>query len=239
MKTVKDMSMITGVSVRTLHYYDEIGLLSPAVVGENGYRFYDDDNLIRLQDILLFKELAFPLKTIKEIMDSPSYNRNQALSDQIKWLELKKQHLEKIIAQAKAMQGGLQMTDFTAYNQTELKAFQREAKERWGQTMAYQECEQKHAATDFSTIETEMAKLMADFGHLKDRSVSDDEVQAQVKVLQDYITSNHYTCTTEILANLGDMYVSDDRFTQMIDGAGGSGTAIFVARAIAIYCSSK
>lgn len=228
--------MITGVSVRTLHYYDEIGLLSPAVVWENGYRFYDDDNLIRLQDILLFKELAFPLKTIKEIMDSPRYNRNQALADQIKWLELKKQHLEKTIAQAKAMQGGLQMTDFTAYDQTELKVFQKEAKERWGQTKAYQAFEQKHAATAVSSIETEMAQLMTDFGKLKGLSAADEEVQAQVKLLQDYITTNHYTCTTEILASLGDMYVSDYRFTQMIDGVGGISTAAFIAKAIAIYC---
>src|SRR3712207_494753 len=77
MKTVKEVSQLTGLSVRTLHYYDEIGLLPPTMVGENGYRFYDAAALRRLQDILLFRELAFPLKTIKQLLDSPSYDRSE------------------------------------------------------------------------------------------------------------------------------------------------------------------
>lgn len=84
MKTVKEVSQLTGLSVRTLHYYDEIGLLPPTMVGENGYRFYDAAALRRLQDILLFRELAFPLKTIKQLLDSPSYDQQAALAAQIK-----------------------------------------------------------------------------------------------------------------------------------------------------------
>ncbi|EHI69942.1 MerR family transcriptional regulator [Streptococcus ictaluri] len=239
MKTVKDMSIITGISVRTLHYYDEIGLLSPALLGENGYRFYDDDSLVRLQEILLFRELEFPLKTIKEIMDSPSYDRNQALSDQIKWLELKKVHLEKVISQAKAMQGGLDMTDFTAYNQTELEAFQKEAKERWGETSGYREFESKYSASHFSKVQEDMGNIMAVFGKWKDLDVSDEKVQRQVKVLQDYITRNCYTCTDEILAGLGQLYVADERFTSYIDSVGGNGTAHFINEAIKVACNIK
>ncbi|WP_394404641.1 MerR family transcriptional regulator [Streptococcus sp. 20-1249] len=236
MKTVKEMSTITGISVRTLHYYDQIGLLSPAFVGENGYRYYDDDSFARLQEILLFRELEFPLKKIKEIMDSPNYDRNQALTDQIKWLELKKQHLECVINQAKAMKGGLDMTDFTAYDQAELDAFQEEAKERWGQTSAYQEFERKHSDSDFSQVPQEMNQIMAGFGKLKDLPVSDEAVQAQVKVLQDYITANFYTCTNDILAGLGLMYVADERFLKNIDATGGQETAQFISEAIEVYC---
>ena len=90
MKTVKEMSQISVISVRTLHYYDQIGLLPPSFIGENGYRFYDMDAFERLQEILLFRELEFPLKRIKEILSDPSYDKEEALCEQIKWLELKK-----------------------------------------------------------------------------------------------------------------------------------------------------
>ena len=152
MKTVKEISHISGISVRTLHYYDEIDLLSPSFVGENGYRYYDDESLIKLQEILLFKELEFPLKKIKEIMDSPNYDRNQALLDQIRWLELKKQRLEEVIEHAKSIQRGKNMSDFTAYNQEELEAFQEEARTRWGDTDSYKEFENSHSKNDFSMI---------------------------------------------------------------------------------------
>lgn len=109
MKTVKEISHISGISVRTLHYYDEIDLLPPSFVGENGYRYYDDESLIKLQEILLFKELEFPLKKIKEIMDSPNYDRNQALLDQIRWLELKKQRLEEVILNMLSLSRGVKI----------------------------------------------------------------------------------------------------------------------------------
>lgn len=133
MRTIKEMSILSGLSVRTLHYYDEIGLLSPSFVGENGYRFYDDEVLPRLQEILLYRELEFPLKQIKELVEMASYDRENALVDQIQLLELKKLRLEKIISHAKSLtKGGEVMSNFTAYDESELQAFQAEAKERWG-----------------------------------------------------------------------------------------------------------
>lgn len=206
MKTVKEISHISGISVRTLHYYDEIDLLSPSFVGENGYRYYDDESLIKLQEILLFKELEFPLKKIKEIMDSPNYDRNQALLDQIRWLELKKQRLEEVIEHAKSIQRGKNMSDFTAYNQEELEAFQEEARTRWGDTDSYKEFENSHSKNDFSMIS------------------------------QDYITAQFYNCTNDLLASLGIMYIQDERFQKSIDNWGGQGTALFVSKAIDSYC---
>ena len=88
MMTVNEVSKLTGVSIRTLHYYDEMGLLHPAVTTDSGYRMYDDTNLERLQDILLFRELEFPLKEIKRIIDSPDFDRKQALEQQIEMLTL-------------------------------------------------------------------------------------------------------------------------------------------------------
>jgi len=90
MMTVKRVSDLTGVSVRTLQYYDKIGLLSPTELTDAGYRLYDDTALERLQQILLFCELEFPLKEIKAILGSPNFDRKRALSQQIELLELKK-----------------------------------------------------------------------------------------------------------------------------------------------------
>ncbi|SFF71775.1 MerR family transcriptional regulator [Streptococcus equinus] len=235
MKTVKEMSQISGISVRTLHYYDQIGLLSPSFIGENGYRFYDMDAFERLQEILLFRELEFPLKKIKEILSDPSYDKEEALCEQIKWLELKKEHLEKVICQAKSLQenGGNMMT-FTAYDKSELEAFQREAKERWGTTEAYQAFE-KNPQTDFSVITEEMAAIMKAFAKLKEHSLSDSKVQKQVETLQSYISEHFYPCDMEILSGLGQMYIADNRFTAFIDKAAGQGTASFVSSAIAEY----
>ena len=80
MRTVKEVSKLTGVSVRTLHHYDAIGLLKPTAVTQAGYRLYDDEALGRLQSILLFRELQFPLKEIQAILDSPGFDRSQALA---------------------------------------------------------------------------------------------------------------------------------------------------------------
>ena len=97
MMTVNQVSKLTGVSIRTLQYYDTIGLLKPIKYTESGYRLYDDTALERLQQILLFKELEFSLKEIKEIIDAPNFDRAKALEQQIELLTLKKEHLENLI----------------------------------------------------------------------------------------------------------------------------------------------
>ena len=97
MKTVHEVSQISGVSVRTLHHYDAIGLLRPTAVTEAGYRLYDDTALARLQSILLFRELEFPLKEIKRIMDDPQFDQATALEQQIRLLELQQERLSRLI----------------------------------------------------------------------------------------------------------------------------------------------
>ena len=104
MRTVKEVSKITGVSVRTLHHYDAIGLLKPTKVTEAGYRMYDDTALSRLQNILLFRELQFPLKEIKEILDSPDFDPSEAIAQQIRLLELQYKHLGELLAFAREIQ---------------------------------------------------------------------------------------------------------------------------------------
>ena len=137
MKTVTEVSRITGVSVRTLHHYDAIGLLRPTAVTEAGYRLYDEQALGRLQTILLFRQLQFPLKEIKKILDSPNFDPREALSQQIELLELQKEHLEGLIAHARQIQKtGVINMDFSAYDQRKIDEYSARAKEKWGGTDA-------------------------------------------------------------------------------------------------------
>ncbi|MGO0039467.1 MerR family transcriptional regulator [Streptococcus suis] len=237
MKTVKEMSQLSGISVRTLHYYDEINLLTPSFIAENGYRYYDNEAFEKLQEILLFRELEFPLKEIKKIVGNAAYDREAALKDQIQLLELKKRHLEKVIQHAKSLQQkGENYMNFEVFDKSDLLAFQEEAKERWGNTVAFQEFSAKTNQEGFAQISSEMSGIMMELGKMKNLSADDSKVQKQVEVLKAYISENFYNCTNEILASLGQMYIADNRFTQFIDQVGGEGTATFVSQAIAIYC---
>lgn len=124
MMTVKQVSDLTGISVRTLQYYDKIGLMRPTKLTDAGYRLYDDTALERLQQILLFRELEFPLKEIKVILDSPNFDSKKALSQQIKLLELKKQHLENLIHFARGIKMiGVRAVDFSAFDRAKMDEY--------------------------------------------------------------------------------------------------------------------
>lgn len=231
MKTVKEISRLTGVSVRTLHYYDEINLLKPTQITDAGYRLYDDMALERLHSILLFRELQFPLKEIKAILDSPDFDAKAALNEQIKLLELQKKRLDKIISSAREiLTKGVNNMSFLSFDKTELEEFTAEAKEKWGHTDAYKEYEQKH--TNSADKTDEFMRIFAEIGKVKHLSPDCEEAQKLIKKLQNFITKNYYTCTDEILKGLGEMYVGDQRFKNNIDKAGGIGTAEFTAKAI-------
>ncbi|BCP58976.1 MerR family transcriptional regulator [Streptococcus parasuis] len=235
--TVKQVSQLTGLTVRTLHHYDQIGLLKPALVAENGYRYYNRVNLARLQEILLFRELDFPLKDIQQLLDVTEVNRQQVLRDHITLLELKRERLDRIINHARLLtEKGGEVMDFHAFDSSQLEAYKAEAKERWGNTSAFAEFEEKYDASKDRVFAQEMQAIFEAFGKMQNIEVSHPDVQAQVANLRAYITEHFYTCTKEILQNLGFMYVEDERFSANIDRAGGPGTVAFVSQAIAIYC---
>lgn len=231
MKTVKEISRLTGISVRTLHYYDEINLLKPTQITDAGYRLYDDTALERLHSILLFKELQFPLKEIKAILDNPNFDQQAALKEQISFLELQKKRLDKIISSARNMlMKGAENMSFSAFDKTELEQYAKEAKQKWGHTDAYKEYEQKHS--DSSDKTEPLMQIFTEIGKIKHLPPDSKEAQNLMKELQNFITENYYLCTNEILKGLGQMYISDERFKNNIDKAGGSGTAEFTAKAI-------
>lgn len=243
MRTVKEISKITGVSVRTLHHYDAIGLLKPTKVTEAGYRMYDDTALSRLQNILLFRELQFPLKEIKAILDSPNFDPSEAIAQQIELLELQYKHIGELIAFAREIQNkGVTTMNFDVFDKSEIKRYEAEVKAKWGNTKAYQEYQQKDITRnegDYSKIANELMTMFSELGELKHLTPNADEVQKKISALQKFITDNYYVCTNEIFSGLSEMYVCDERFKSNIDKAGGDGTAGFVKQAIAVHCSKK
>ena len=241
MRTVKEVSKLTGVSVRTLHHYDAIGLLKPTKVTEAGYRMYDDTALSRLQNILLFRELQFPLKEIKVILDSPDFDPSEAIAQQIEMLELQYKHIGELIILAREIQSkGVATMNFDVFDKSEIEHYKAEVKAKWGKTQAYQEYTQK-SATQSEDEQKEIANQLlgkfSELGKLRHLPPATKEVQGKISVLQKFITDNYYVCTSEILNGLGQMYVGDERFKKNIDRAGGDGTAEFVSQAISVYCS--
>ncbi len=242
MITVHEVSRLTGISIRTLQYYDKIGLLPPASYSESGYRLYDDTAMERLQQILLFRELEFPLKDIKHILDTPDFDRQKALEQQIILLELRKEHLENLILLARGIKlyGGHYMK-FSAFDTKKLDEYASQVKKSWGSTAAYREFEEKSSGRSPET-ESKLAEghmeIFAEMGKIRQQAPDCEAAQDLVKKLQTYISDHYYTCTNAILLSLGEMYAGGGEFTENIEVYGGIGTGEFAREAIRAYCKS-
>ena len=240
MKTVKEVSHLSGVSVRTLHHYDAIGLLTPSIRTEAGYRLYDEQALERLQMILLYRELRFPLAQIREILDSPDFNRDLALQQQIQLLQLQKERLEQLLDLACSIQKtGESKMDFSAFDTSKLDDYAAQAKAAWGNTGAYREYEEKAKGRSKETeamVGAQLMEIFREFGAIRHQPPECGEAQALVRKLQDYLTKHYYTCTPEILLGLAQMYGGGGEMTENIDRTGGDGTGAFTQQAIEIYC---
>ncbi len=244
---VREFAQLCGVSVRTLHYYDSIGLLRPADVDiENGYRIYDDASLVRMQEILFYRELDFPLRDIAGLISSSDYDRQAALSAQRHLLVLKKERIERLISaiddSAKGERIDMKVFDSIQYD-SQREEYAKEARERWGHTDAYRESERRSAAysaDEQSRITDDMNNLMAEFAGCMQSGESADGEKAQELVhrWQSFISEHYYRCTDEILAGLAQMYTADERFRGNIDSHG-EGTAQFMADAIGAYCGRQ
>ena len=236
---IREFGEFAGVSVRTLHYYDEIGLLKPACVDKcTGYRYYDETSLLRMQEILFYRELDFPLKSICEMLSSPGYNKEKALAEQKTLLILKKERLERLISAVDSAMKGENIMN--AFDNSKFEQYKAEAKAKWGKTDAWKEHSEKtknYSGEKWKTAESGLNAIFAEFTKCMNSSNPADSEPAQALVgkLQNHITENFYTCTKQILSGLGQMYVMDERFAENIN-ANGEGTADYVSRAIRIYC---
>lgn len=245
MKTVKEVSKLTGISVRTLHYYDEIGLLKPTETTSAGYRIYNGEALGRLQQILFFRELGFALKDIRSILDNPSFDPRKALENHRRLLVMERDRLDGLICLADQTLKGEMSMSFKEFDRSEIeeiqKEYAKEAEERWGNTDAYRESERKtssYGTDDWKRIHQESNRLYQEFAANRDKPADDPNVQKLVKEWQEFISRNFYNCTNEILAGLGAMYTGDPRFAKNINQHG-EGLADFMSKAIEVYCKKN
>lgn len=243
MMTVHEVSKLAGVSIRTLQYYDKIGLLHPTGYTDAGYRLYDDTDLERLQHILLFRELEFPLKDIKAIINSPDFDRGKALEQQIRLLKLKKEHIENLMNFALGIKMlGVRHMDFKVFDRSKLDEYSKQAKELYGNTPEYKKLQEKtknRTKEEDNLLADRFMLLFREAGEIRNTDPASPEAQSIVRRIQDFITENLYTCSDEILSGLGKMYSGGGDFTKNIDEYGGEGTAEFVDKAIQIYCEKN
>lgn len=242
--SISQTAKLAGISVRTLHYYHEIGVLAPSQISSTGYRYYDEEALLNLQQILFYRELGFPLKEIMEIMKFSDYNKNDALIKQKELLILKKQRIDKLIKLINTNLKGDNAMSFKEFDMSNIdeakKKYADEVKEKWGNTNSYLQNKyktEKYTKKEWSNVMEESDAILKEFALYVGKDSKSNMVQSLVKVWQDYITHYHYDCTKEILAGLAEMYVGDERFTKSIDKFG-KGTAKLMSDAIKVYCNS-
>ena len=247
--TVQVVASMAGISIRTLHHYDKIGLLKPANKSAAGYRLYSEQNLEKLQQILFFRELGFGLQEIKSIIEQPGYDRTHALRSHRQLLVEKRKRIGQLIktidSTIDALEGGSQMETkdrFDGFDESKIEEHKQEARERWGHTKAYRESEEKtahYSKADWKKIFAESGDIYGRVAELMiaGKDPGDSEVQAQAGQWFDHITTNFYSCTPEIFRGLAQGYVEDARFTANIDKVE-PGLAAFLSRAMRIYADS-
>ncbi|MCM3174966.1 MerR family transcriptional regulator [Paenibacillus sp. MER 99-2] len=242
---VKEVAELASISVRTLHHYDEIGLLTPSEVTSAGYRLYSDANLDMLQQILFFKELDFSLKDIKDIINSPSFNREEALQMHRQILLEKRVRLDRMIAaidkSVMHMRGDIDMTtkeQFEGFNFKE-NPYEQEARQRWGNKAVDQANEklQGKSPNEQKALSDQMNDIFTQLATLRDTSPASAESQAVIAQWYTYLNQmGHYS--PEAFRGLGQMYVDDERFTRNIDQFG-EGLAAFMKEAMAIFADQQ
>jgi DNA-binding transcriptional MerR regulator len=241
--TVQQLADLAGVTVRTLHHYDQIGLLAPSSRTAAGYRLYQEDDLLRLQQILFFRELDFPLKEIQRILDDPAFDPIEAmlshrrmLQERLKRLALLTKTIDKTIAQL--TEATMTLTDaelYEGFSQKEIDSMKREVQERYDPELVAEsnrrvsrmsKAEWQAVRADGDAVSRRMAELM---GH----DPADPQVQQTIARHHAWI-ENFYPCSAEIYRGLGELYTSDDRFRAHYE-AYGPGLADFMQAAMNVY----
>ena len=236
--TVNEVSKLTGLTIRTLQYYDRIGLFKPSTVTEAGYRIYDENDLEKLFQIMMFRELEMPLKEIKRIVQDPGFDRTKALAGQKEMLLLKLEHIKGLIELTDGMIKGEKKMSFKDFDNSKLEEYAQKARKEWGNTRTWSEYEEKsrgRSADDSFGLGKGLMDLFRKASVLIDTDPAGEQAARLVREIQSYITDNFYTCTDEILASLGRMYGAGGEYTENIDSYAGEGTARFVSKAIRAY----
>ena len=239
MKTVKQVSQLTGISIRALHHYDAIDLLKPAQVTESGYRLYGDAEIERLYMILVFRELGLSLQEIRSILNAPDYDRNRVLEQQIQIMQERSEKLQNRISLAKSMLViGVKDMNFEGFDSKKLDDYSVQAKALYGKTDAYKEFEQKskkRTGEQTQDLGRQVMEFFTRLGNMRPCAPDCEAAQNWAKELQAFFTEHFYTCTPQILKGLAESYAGGGSMTENIDKAGGEGTGAFAKEVIAIY----
>lgn len=249
--SVSQLARLANVSVRTLHYYDEIGLLKPAFVKKNGYRYYTEEEFLRLQQIIFFKELDFELGRIKDIFDSPHFDQTEVLEDQKNLLELKRKKLDRLIKLINKTIKNMnseskdKITDedlAQCFDDGKYEEYKKEAREKWGKDMVQKS---ENIVKGWSKEKMEEIKKEGDEINKAlvanmDKGIESAEVQEIVQrhfnhIIQFYDPS---WPLLKIYSGLGKMYVEDGRFAANYNKYHPD-LAQFLCDAIQIFCERK
>lgn len=240
--TVKAVADLAGISIRTLHHYDEIGLLKPAELSAAGYRLYSQQDLERLQQVLFFRELGLSLHEIQAILDSPGFDRKQALLDHRKLLQERQRRLERLIRSVdqtlEAMKRGTTMDEKAMFDGFDPSQYEEEARQRWGHSKEFQqsvERTKRYTKGDWEGIQQEIGQISQGIAALMERSPEDPEVQGWVGKWHQVINDRFYACSSEVFRGLADLYVQDERFTAVFEKTR-PGMAEFMRQAMHAYC---
>jgi DNA-binding transcriptional MerR regulator len=238
---VKEVAELSGVSVRTLHHYDQIGLVVPSARSSAGYRLYSDADLLRLQQVLVQRELGLSLEAIRKLLDDPAFDHRAALLEQRRLLLERAANTQQMIRALdnalSLLDGGDTMTDKqTLFDGFDPAAYEQETKQRWGHTDAYRESQrrtQQYTAEDWKRYRDENASLMKAFATALAAGSGADEAAVMDLAEQHRLLIDRwfYPCSHEMHARLADMYEADPRFAQNIDQAG-AGLTPFLSAAI-------
>lgn len=240
--TIKEIADLAGVTTRTIRFYDEIGLLSPADTGDNGYRYYDQGSLLQLQQILFFRELDVPLKDIQLIMSRPDFNLRQALEKHRQALDFRVKRLNKLIDTVDqtiaTLQGDWIMSAKDFFEGFDESQYEEETRQRWGHTPQYAESQRKwgsYSKDQKNAIKVEGGQITMRMAGNANSAPGDPDVQAAVGEYHAYINKYFYTCDVEFIRNLSNMWVEDARFAINYERIR-EGGAKFVREAVHIFC---
>lgn len=236
---VKEVAEIAQLSVRTLHHYDAIGLLVPSRRSDAGYRLYDDDDLLRLQQIVIGRELGLTLEAIQRSLDDPAFDRRQALLAQRQQLERRAEETAEMI---RAVDRALAVMAHTERN-TDMKElfdgfdaskYEAEAEQRWGHTDAFQESKRrtaKYTAEDWKRFGAEQAAIMSEAFALLSAGERPDSAAAMAVAERHRRSIDRwfYPCNVDMHRGLSDLYENDARFAASIDQHGAGLTPFLIA----------
>lgn len=241
--TVNQLAKLAGVTNRTLHYYDEIGLLQPETYGENGYRFYGEEAMLRLQQILFFRELGFSLKQIKDIIDHPDFDLLDALQAHRKALLEQTDRLNSLIKTIDHtilhIKGEIRMSEkdfYAGFDEEKQRRYAEEAQKRWGKTAADSQKRWEQATREEkNNILGQMHELSIGIAENMDKGPESPEVQYWIDRWYKHINKYFYDCSLEIFEALGHVYVEDPEFTASYENLR-PGLAAFMEKAMVHYC---